>query len=289
MPLNVHIFRRAATLAVAIAVLSLPLARPAAAAWLPFNPAAGSRWVVETENNTDDTRNSGNRTALIKSRAEMSIDDKTADGFEVTYVLRSATVEGNDPSLPLLRSAMQALGDIPIHASTDQDGRPVRIDNLKEAEAAIRGAVDKETADFDDRAQVVAVLHRMLARLAEGGSGRNAFNYLEALPELARAPDDGTKAGEAQLSFGFGYKDVLQVAAHSPGKKLLSAIGSTMTPMQLYTALSEMEFKFHMKTSTQHKDDMLIQMTQNTVTEAHAFSYDLRKTENRSIKVTPAP
>ena len=34
---------------------------------------------------------------------------------------------------------------------------------------------------------------------------------------------------------------------------------------------------------------MLINMTQDTVTEAHAFSYDLRKTENKSITVTPAP
>ena len=285
MPLNVHTFRRAAALVVAVAALSLPLARPAAAAWLPFNPPAGSRWIVETENNTDDTRNSGNRTALIKSRAEMTVDDKTADGFKVTYVLRSATAEGNDPSLPLLRSAMQVLGDVPIHASTDQDGRPVRIDNLEEAEAAIRGRVDKETADFDDKPQVAAVLHRMLGRLSEA----NAFNYLETLPELARAPDGGAKAGEAKFSFGFGYKDVLKVAAHSPGKKLLSAVGSAMTPMQLYTALSEMEFTFHMKTSTQHKDDMLIKMTQNTVTKAHAFSYDLRKTENKSITVTPAP
>jgi hypothetical protein len=285
MPLNVQTFRRAAALVVAVAALSLPMARPAAAAWLPFNPAAGSRWIVETENNTDDTRNSGNRTALIKSRAEITVDGKTADGFKVTYVLRGAMAEGNDPSLPLLRSAMQALGDIPIHASTDQDGRPVRVDNLDEAEAAIRGMVDRETADFDDKPHVVAVLHRMLVRLAEA----NAFNYLEGLPELARAPDDGAEAGEAKSSFGFGYKDVLKVAAQSPGKKLLSAVGSAMTPMQFYTALSEMEFKFHMKTSTQHKDDMLIKMTQETVTEAHAFSYDLRKTENKSITVTPPP
>ena len=153
---------------------------------------------------------------------------------------------------------------------------------------SFRGMV-KEIAGFDDTPQVVAVLHRMLGGLPVGGSSRNAFNYLEALPELARVPDDGAKAGEAKFSFGFGYKDVLKVAAHSPGRNLLSAIGSTMTPMQFFTALSEMEFKFHMHTSTQHKDDMLINMTQSTETKAHAFSYDLSKTENKSIKVTRAP
>ena len=97
LPANRFYARKFREAGVNVAALSLPLARPAAAAWLPFNPAAGSRWIVETENNTDDTRNSGNRSALIKSRAEIIVDDKTADGFKVTYVLRSATVEGNDP------------------------------------------------------------------------------------------------------------------------------------------------------------------------------------------------
>jgi hypothetical protein len=115
---------------VAFAALALQSAcGPAAAGWSSFNPPVGSRWIVETETKTDDVRSLGHRTALIRSRAEMTIDGKTADGFNVTYVLRGATTEGNDPSLPLLRSAMQALGDIPIHATTDERGKPIRLDN----------------------------------------------------------------------------------------------------------------------------------------------------------------
>jgi hypothetical protein len=286
MPLNFQTFRR--PFLVALAALALQsVCGPAAAAWIPFDPPAGSWWIVETETRTDDTV--ANRTALIKSRAEITVDGKSADGFKVTYMLRSAAAEGNDPSLPLLRAAMQSLTDIPIQATTNERGRPVRVDNLEEVEAAIRGRVDKETTDLVDKPQVVAVLHRMLVRVADA----NAVNYLDALPELARAPDDGAKAGEVKLDSGFGLglglKDVLKVAAQSPGKKLLSAIGSAMTPMQLYTALSEMEFSFHMHSQTTNKDEVLITMTQNTETKAHAFSYDLQRTENKSIIVTPVP
>jgi hypothetical protein len=42
------------------------------------------------------------------------------------------------PSEPSFAAATYRNVDqsVPIHASTDQDGRPVRIDNLEEAEAA---------------------------------------------------------------------------------------------------------------------------------------------------------
>src|SRR4029453_11326648 len=104
---NVQIFCRARTLIAAFAALSLQaVCTPAAAAWLPFNPPAGSRWIVESKAATDAPNPLTHPTVLIKSRAEMIVNGKTADGYSVTLVLRDATVEGNDPSLPLLRAAM---------------------------------------------------------------------------------------------------------------------------------------------------------------------------------------
>ena len=135
---------------------------------------------------------------------------------------------------------------------------------------------------------------RLLVRVADA----SAVNYLDALPELARTPDEGAKAGEVRdggvkldsgFGLGLGLKDVLKVAAQSPGKKLLSAVGSTMTPMQFFSAVMEMEFTFHMHSQTTHKDEMLIKMTQNTETKAHAFGYALQRTESKSITVTPVP
>src|SRR5215813_12832492 len=128
--------RRARTLVAAFAALSLlAVCTPAAAARLPFNPPANSRWIIESKASTDDAKPLTHRTALITSRTEMIINGKTADGYSVTLVLRDATVEGNDPSLPLLRAAMQALSDIPINAITDKRGRPVYVGNLDQAEA----------------------------------------------------------------------------------------------------------------------------------------------------------
>ena len=68
----------------------------------------------------------------------MSIDEKTADGFRISYVNRGATVEGTAPMLPIVRSAIKALENVTIHATTDLSGKPVRVANLDEAKTAMR-------------------------------------------------------------------------------------------------------------------------------------------------------
>jgi hypothetical protein len=145
--------------------------------------------------------------------------------------------------------------------------------------------VDKVSAPFDDKPQVAAVVHRMLIRLTEA----NAINYLDELPALARAQGGGTKAGELKSSFGFGLKDAMQELTQSPARNLLAAVGSVTSPVQLFIALMQMNFSFHMHSQEQRKDGMMLKMTQETVTTAHAFSYDLRKTESKTITMTPAP
>src|SRR5437899_2305874 len=55
----------------------------------------------------------------------------------------------------------------------------------------------------------------MLVRLTEA----NAFNYLDELSELARAPGSGATAGEVKSGSGFGLKDALEVVAQSRGQR----------------------------------------------------------------------
>lgn len=290
---NFQTFRRARTLFVAFAALSLQaVCTPAAAAWLPFNPPARSHWIVESKASTDDVRPLTHRTVLIKSRAEMTVDGKSADGFSVTLVLRDATVEGNDPSLPLLRAAMQALGDIPIHAITDKRGRPVYLGNLDQAEAAIVGAVDKAAAPASEKLQVVTVLHRMLGRLTESDAGVIAINYLDVLPELARAQTAGAQAGEIKRTVADTVSNHADAIKPSAGLVLLAAIGNVVTPAQtasILMQLAEMEFKFCKKSSVSYKDDMTLKASGETVMKTHAFGYDRRKTESWAITLTQAP
>jgi hypothetical protein len=293
---NAKTFRRASTLVAAFAALSLQaVCTPAAAAWLPFNPPAGSRWIVESKASTDDVRPLTHRTALIKSRAEIIINGRTADGYSVTLVLRDATVEGNDPSLPLLRAAMQSLGDIPIHAITDKRGRPVYLGNLDQAEAAIDSAVDKAATPASEKLQVVTVLHRMLGRLTEADAGMIAINYLDVLPQLAKAQATSAQAGEVKpivAETASGDADAIKEFTPSPGLVLLAAIVNVVTPAQASSVLmqlAEMEFKFCKKSSVTYKDDMTRKMSEETIIATHAFGYNRRKTESRTITLTQAP
>ncbi len=293
---NAKTFRRARTLVAAFAALALQaVCTPAAAAWLPFNPPAGSRWIVESQASVDDAKPLTHRTALIKSRAEMTIVGKTGDAYSVTLVLRDATVEGNDPSLPLLRAAMQALSDVPIHAITDKRGRPVYLGNLDQAEAAIVSAVDKAAAPSSDKLQVVTVLHRMLGRLTEADAGIIAINYLDALPELAKAQAIGAQDGEVKRTVAdtvSNHADAMMQTRPSAGLVLLAAIGNAVTPAQtasILMQLAEMEFKFCKHSSVTYKDDMTLKMSDETEIKTHAFGYDRRKMESRSIILMQVP
>lgn len=294
---NAKTFRRAGTLVAAFAALALQaVCVPAAnAARMPFNPPAGSRWIVESKATTDDAKPLTHRTVLIKSRAEMIVNGKNADGYSVTLVLRDATVEGNDPSLPLLRAAMQALGDIPINAITDKRGRLVYLGNPDQAEAAIDSAVDKAAVPVSEKLQVVTVLHRLLGRLTEADAGVIAINYLDALPELARAQTAGAEAGEVRRTVAdtvSNHTDALKDAKPSAGLVLLAAIGNAVTPVQtasILMQLAEMEFTFHKKSSVSYKDDMTLKASNETEIRTHAFGYNRRKTESWTITLTQVP
>jgi hypothetical protein len=294
---NAKTFRRARTVFAAFAALALhAVCAPAAnAAWMPFNPPLGSRWIVESKASTDDAKPLTHRTALIKSRAEMTVNGKTADGYSISLVLRDATVEGNDPSLPLLRAAMQALGDVPINAITDTRGRPVYLGNLDQAEAAIDSAVNKTEASASEKLQVVTVLHRMLGRLTEADSGIIAINYLDALPELAKAQVTDAQAGEVNRTVAdtvSNHADAMMAAKPSAGLVLLAAIGNVVTPAQtasILMQLAEMEFKFCKKSSVSYKDDMTLKASSETEIRTHAFGYDRRKTESWAITLTQMP
>lgn len=317
--------RRAGTLLAACAALLLHTAcgHAAEAAERPFNPPVGSRWIVETATNSDDVRPEGKRTALIKSRAELTVDGRTGDGFRITYVRRGTTTEGNDPSLPLLRAGMQAVNDIPIRATTDRNGKPVRVDNLDEAKAAMKGVVDKVTAPFQDKPQVLALLHQMMARLIEVDAVTAATDYLDELPELARAQGTGMKAGDIKRSSAetenplgggpiksnssfelkeadaaSGRRVYVNTTAYDPaamkeftqslGKKLLAG-GGGVTPAQVDDLMKQMQLSLDERTTFEVEDGMTRKMTQTSVMTARALGHHLQKTESKTVTMTPAP
>jgi len=113
--------------AVIAALLSLA-ATPGRAAEVverPYDPPVGSHWIIESETRTEDNRPEGLRSSLINMRSEMNVEAKTPDGFRISYVNRGTAVEGNDPMVPLFRSTLKALENVPILATTDRAGKPL--------------------------------------------------------------------------------------------------------------------------------------------------------------------
>jgi hypothetical protein len=115
-----------------------------------YDPPVGSRWIIESETSTEDVMPEGPQISLIKTRTELTIEAKTPDGFRITYVKRGASAEGNSKTVPLVRAAVKALENVAFRATTDRSGKPIRIDNLDEAKAAMRNVMGTWTAPFQD-------------------------------------------------------------------------------------------------------------------------------------------
>lgn len=322
---NIHTSRLAGLFVLATLVLSLPaVCARAADSERPFNPPVGSRWIIETEINGEEIRPEGKRNSLIRSRAEMTIEANLSDGFRVVYVRRGITAEGNDPSLPLLRAGMQALVDVPIRATMDKRGKPVRVDNLTEAKAAMRGAAEALTAPFKDKPQVLAVLQQMMARLTEADAVRAAIDYLDEVPQLARAQGTGMKPGEVRRSTEMienplgggaiksnasfelkeadaatGRRVFVNTTSYDPaaikeftqslGKKLMASGGSSVTPAQIDNILKQMELSLDERSTFEVEDGMTRKVTEKSVMTVRALGHNLQKTETKTITVAPTP
>ncbi|MGY8677354.1 hypothetical protein Q2941_05985 [Bradyrhizobium sp. UFLA05-153] len=316
--------RRAGTFAAALAALALHTACAAEPPERPFDPPVGSRWIIETETSTDEARaEGGTRNSLLKSRAEMTFDAKVADGFRITYVHRGTTAEGNDPTLPLVRSVAKALDDVPIKVTTDVHGRPVRVDNLDEAKAAVRRMAGSLTEPYKDKPQLVALLNQIMAGFVEVDADKAATSYVEDLPQLAKAQVTGMKRGEVRrstdtvdsplgggamksnASFELTEADAatgkrtyvnttsydaaaLKEFTQSLMKKLMAAAGNSATPQQIDDIVKQMVLSLDERAVLEVEDGMTRKITDKSVTSARALGRSMQKTEVRTITVTPA-
>jgi hypothetical protein len=296
----------------------------AEAAERPYNPPVGSRWIIESVANSDEARPDGSQTSMIKTRAELTIDAKTADEFQITYVNRGTTMEGNAPELPVWRTSVKALENVAIHATTDLAGKPVRVDNLDEAKAAMRNVLVRMTAQFEDKPQLRAALNKMASGLIEVDAGRAASVYMEDLPTLAKAQNTGMQPGEIRrtskvadnpLAAGLlksndtfemtgadeatgrlkyvntssydaaSVKDFLQ----SIIKRLSGGRADGSTPEQVASLINTMVFALDQRTEFEVEDGMTRKISRKTVVVVHALGQNISKTETRTVTVTPAP
>ena len=165
--MNIWGFARAGAFAITVAAVAMFDVAPAFAAEPVYDPQVGSRWTVETEARSEEVRPDGTATSRIRTRGELTIEQKTADGFRISYVQRDAAVEGNARSVPLSRAYMKVLENVVIRASTDASGKPLHIDNLDEAKVAMRGAASALVEQFDRRPASRALFDQLMSELVE--------------------------------------------------------------------------------------------------------------------------
>jgi hypothetical protein len=320
--MNIWRSARAGALATVVAAIATFDVAPAFAAEPVYDPQVGSRWTVETEARSEEVRPDGTATSLTRTRGELTIEQKTADGFRVSYVQRDATVEGNARSVPLSRAYMKVLENVVIRASTDPAGKPLRIDNLDEAKAAMRDAASGLTEQFDRRPATRALFDQLMSQLVEVGAENAASVYVDALGVLAVAQNTGMKAGDFKLvtkpaenplggdalksterfelvdadAARLRFVNVTSVDAadmnefmQSFARGLLAASGDSVTPERVRQLVNSMVFSFDKRAEFEVEGGMTRKVAENSRTVFRGLEQNLIQTEMRTITVKPAP
>ena len=171
-----------------------------AAEWIerPFDPSVGSRWVIQSNETTEDNRDGRVQTSVATMTAELTIEQKLVDGFRITYVVRNASYVGDARSTALIGPATKALENLVIHAMTAANGMPLRIENLEQVQATARTAIDNMTAPLASKPEEAAILRQMATRVLLADNQHAPAIYLATLVALALGQNTGMRPGETR-------------------------------------------------------------------------------------------
>jgi hypothetical protein len=171
-----------------------------AAEWVerPFEPPAGSRWIIQSNETTEESRDGRVQTSVATSTSELTIEQKLVDGFRITYVMRNAAYEGNARSAALIGPVTKTLENLVVHATTAANGMPLRIETLDQVHATARTAIDNLTAPLASKPEEAAILRQMATRLLLADDQHAPAIYLASLVALALGQNTGLRPGETR-------------------------------------------------------------------------------------------
>jgi hypothetical protein len=164
---------------------------------LPYNPTVGSRWIVESQSDEVDNRPDGVQTTHIKSRGELTIEAKTEHGFRIAYVTRDISVDGDAPSVALMKPVLALFKGWELHAATDAAGKPIDIENLAEAKAKGRSFVEQSLNSFS-APKVAEAIRPIFDSMLNVDGAAAAKTYLEEVSALSAGQNTGLKLGETR-------------------------------------------------------------------------------------------
>ncbi|MCW5683239.1 MAG: hypothetical protein KIT85_02500 [Pseudolabrys sp.] len=289
----------------------------------PYNPPVGSRWIVTAQSASDEQRPDGARQNKTLSRYELTIEEKTATGYRISYVNRALEVDGNAPGLKIVAPAFEAMRGIVVRASTDAGGKPVSIDNLDEVRGTMRKVIDGIADGFKEKPQVAQVMRQMMESmfLADGVAATTA--YLENVPQLAMGQNTGLKPGDSRetveqtkapvgngtikttlttrmVSWNDGDRKVryAQVRAMDPQglrdflQSFIDQLGNAASPEfrspQMQELLKKTDFSIDSTTLIDVENGMTRAIDETSTTRVSLMGQTMSKRENRRITVSPA-
>jgi len=195
--------RRFAPLALPILLLAGGLMiRPAAAdSWVEpkFDPPVGSKWTVQREINVEKTEHGTLIGHTLKQIALLTVEEKTADGYVMTYDRQSSSYEGDPAGASRQRITFAAEQGMPLRFATDASGKPLRIVNFAEFKTALKEAIAAQPIATAN-SETLAATRRLADRMVSVDDQKAAELYLDELPMLALGQNTGLQPGDIHRS-----------------------------------------------------------------------------------------
>jgi hypothetical protein len=161
-----------------------------------FDPPPGSRWIIQSDETSEVDMEGRVQTSVTKETSELTIEQKIADGFRVTYVVRNAVYESDERTAALLGPITKMLQNLVVRATTGLNGMPLRVENLDEVLAALRTGIDR--AVLASKPEVAETLRQMATGMLIADDKRAPKIYLATLATLALGQNTGLRPGETR-------------------------------------------------------------------------------------------
>ena len=306
------------------AVAFISLGAPAfAQSWTerPYNPPVGSRWSIDTRADAEEQRAGGDqRTRQLRTRSELTIDEKLADGFRVSYVSREINISGTTPGNEIAEQAFGAMKGIVIRARTDASGKPLVIENIDEVKASMRTVIERMAAAFASKPQIAAFMRQLLESFLMVDAKAAAGLYMEDVPVLAAGQNTGLTPGSSRREaeevpsplVGAPVKSVLisrltswdnatgkaritrtremdqealRTATLAIVEKLVAASGDKDSA-KIMEMLKQVSFNVETETFIDVQDGMTRSIEDRTTTSASVMGQTFRKVEKKVVTVS---
>ena len=290
----------------------------------PYNPPVGSKWSIVSVSEAEEVRPpNGNRNQQVRTVSELTIDEKLADGFRVSFVTRDLQITGNTPGAEIGAAAFGAIKGIVVRARTDASGKPVSVENLSEVKGVLKNVVDRVVDSVKGNPQVAAVVRQMLEGMLVADDKATAQALMDDPVALSAGQGTGLKPGTVKREadnlpspLGGGIlkstlvtqltkwddkagtarvtrqremdPDALKGVVVEIARKLSAAASDKVTPEMI-----EMMKKVSMEiTSTTHydtRDGMTMAIEDSSTTTASVTGITFKKFEKKTVTVTPMP